>query len=267
MDTRKVQSLELISRLPKNSAHPTPLLFVHGAFAGAWCWDEHFLSFFADHGYVAHALSLRGHGKSWGGDNIDWWSIADYVEDLRSIVAELETAPVLIGHSMGGFVVQKYLEEASVPAAVLMASVPPQGLLGASMQLAMSRPDLMGDLNRLLGGSQVSAYVLEQALFAQGVAPATLQRYYGYMQRESQRAIWDMTMFNLPQVHRLHLPPLLVLGAQFDTLVPEAQVQVTGKTYGLAAEIFPGMGHGLMLEKDWGKVARRILDWLATQGL
>lgn len=267
MDTRNTKSLEVISRRPEKAVHGTPLLFVHGAFAGAWCWDEHFLSFFADQGYAAHALSLRGHGKSWGHDNIDWWSIGDYVEDLASVVAELDRPPVLIGHSMGGFVVQKYLEKAGAPAAVLMASVPPQGLLGASMQLAFSRPDLLGDLNRLLGGSQVSAYVLEQALFAQGVAPATLQRYYGYMQRESQRAIWDMTMFNLPQLNRMQRPPLLVLGAQFDTLVPEAQVIATGQVYGQEAEIFPGMGHGLMLEKDWGKVARRILDWLAIRKL
>ena len=49
MDTRNTKSLELISRRPKKTGHATPLLFVHGAFAGAWCWDEHFLSFFADH--------------------------------------------------------------------------------------------------------------------------------------------------------------------------------------------------------------------------
>ena len=35
-------SLEIISREPRRSAHPTPLLFVHGAFCGAWVWDEHF---------------------------------------------------------------------------------------------------------------------------------------------------------------------------------------------------------------------------------
>jgi non-heme chloroperoxidase len=28
------------------------------------------------------------------------------------------------------------------------------------------------------------------------------------------------------------------------------------------ANIFPGMGHGLMLERDWKKPAQQILDWL-----
>jgi pimeloyl-ACP methyl ester carboxylesterase len=46
------------------SDRPTPLLFVHGAWHGAWCWDEYFLDFFAGRGYRALAVSLRGHGNS-----------------------------------------------------------------------------------------------------------------------------------------------------------------------------------------------------------
>ena len=47
----------------------TPVLFVHGAWHGAWCGDEHFLDFFADKGYRAVALSLRGHGAGRGFGN------------------------------------------------------------------------------------------------------------------------------------------------------------------------------------------------------
>jgi non-heme chloroperoxidase len=266
MDTRaQAQFIEIISRSPAQPRKATPLLFVHGAFAGAWCWDEHFLGFFAEHGYAAHAVSLRGHGGSWGHDNIDWWSIQDYVEDVRRAVAELEVAPVLIGHSMGGFVVQKYLEQAAVPAAVLMCSVPPQGLLGSSLQMAFSRPDLMGDLNHLLGGGQVASHILEQALFAQDVEPERLARYYAHMQKESQRAVWDMSLFNLPLLLHMKRPPLHIIGAEKDALVPEAQVRMTASTYGLAPHIFPDMGHGLMLEQDWEKVARHLLAWLDAQ--
>jgi pimeloyl-ACP methyl ester carboxylesterase len=31
--------------------HPHPLLFVHGAFQGGWCWDVNFLDFFAKRGF------------------------------------------------------------------------------------------------------------------------------------------------------------------------------------------------------------------------
>ena len=129
MIARQVNQLEVLSCEPQTRRHATPLLFVHGAFAGAWVWDEHFLPWFAAQGYSAHAVSLRGHGGSAGHERIDWYSIHDYVEDVAEVVADLAAAPVLIGHSMGGFVVQKYLERHAVPAAVLMCSVPPQGLV------------------------------------------------------------------------------------------------------------------------------------------
>jgi pimeloyl-ACP methyl ester carboxylesterase len=48
--------------------------------------------------------------------------------------------PVLIGHSMGGMVIQKYLELHQIPAAVLMASAPPKGLLASTLRIAGKHP-------------------------------------------------------------------------------------------------------------------------------
>ena len=115
--------LEVIDKGSTTKAHPVPLLFVHGACHAAWCWDEHFLDFFADQGYRALALNLRGHGASATSKPLNKCTIADYVEDLTSVVGKLPTLPVLIGHSMGGFILQKFLESSEMPAAVLMSSV------------------------------------------------------------------------------------------------------------------------------------------------
>jgi pimeloyl-ACP methyl ester carboxylesterase len=52
--------LELIDKGSCSDAHPTPLLFVHGAWHAAWCWDENLPDFFADKGFRAVAVSLRG---------------------------------------------------------------------------------------------------------------------------------------------------------------------------------------------------------------
>lgn len=262
MIARRVGNLEVLSCEPKQRLHATPLLFIHGAFAGAWVWDEHFLPWFAAQGFSAHALSLRGHGNSTGHERIDWYSIQDYVEDLATVVADLGTAPALIGHSMGGFVVQKYLEHHAAPAAVLLCSVPPQGLVVAQFSLLFDKPGLMIEINRLLGGGDVALDVLRDALFAQDVGDETLRRYYRLMQPESQRAIWDMSVFGLPNLKAMHRPPLLVLGAEKDVLIPAFLVQSTARTYGVRDRIFRGLGHGVMLEKDWQHVAETIRDWL-----
>ena len=120
--------LEVIDKGPSRESDKAPLLFVHGAWHGAWCWDEHFLDFFAAKGYRSLALSLRGHGKSPAPKPMQFCSIADFVDDVASVVDNLPTRPVLIGHSMGGFVVQKYLESHDAAGGVLLASIPPSGI-------------------------------------------------------------------------------------------------------------------------------------------
>ena len=94
--------IELLSRIPDQIRHETPILFVHGAWHGAWCWQPHFMPYFADQGYAVYAVSLRGHGNSDGRSSVRWHRIKDYVEDLGNAVARMPRRPVLVGHSMGG---------------------------------------------------------------------------------------------------------------------------------------------------------------------
>ncbi|HME76259.1 MAG TPA: alpha/beta fold hydrolase [Mycobacterium sp.] len=70
-------------------------------------------------------MSLRGHGNSPTPRRKHACSVADYVEDVDSVASGLPTRPAVIGHSVGGFVVQKCLETHPASAGVLVASVPP----------------------------------------------------------------------------------------------------------------------------------------------
>ncbi|HRP96701.1 MAG TPA: alpha/beta fold hydrolase [Rhodocyclaceae bacterium] len=266
MNKSRFGDLEVIARAPAGEpAFATPLLFIHGAYTGAWCWDEHFLPHFAGLGYAAYALSLSGHGTSRRHQPLDRFSISDYVDDVAEVIDRLPAAPVLIGHSMGGMVVQKYLERANVPATVLLCSVPPQGLMGSAFGLMFSKPGLLTDLNRMLGGGQPHPASLREALFHQPIDEADLMRYYHACQPESHRAIWDMTLFNLPHPGLMHRAPMLIIGAEHDHLIPPSQVHMTASMYGTRAEIVPDMGHGVMLERGWRSVADRIADWLSPR--
>ena len=268
MNSARTYPLEILSAQPAQATDLPPLLFVHGAYTAAWCWSEHFLPFFAAAGFPSHAVSLSGHGTSRRREFLDTYSIDNYVADVAEAVDGLPQPPVLIGHSMGGFVVQKYLERHPAPAAVLMCSVPPQGLAASAFGMLFSKPSLLSDLNRLMSGGQVALDSLREALFAQPVSLDDLGRYYRMAQPESHRAIWDMMLFNLPHTTQTlaHLPDgrnnLLVLGAEHDMIIPASLVEMTARSYGVAAHIYPGMGHGLMLERDWQTVAQDIIDWL-----
>lgn len=137
----------MLEVIEKGSRTAQPLLFVHGGWHGAWCW-ENFLDYFADAGYRAVAVSLRGHGASPGPASLRWCAMSDYLADIASVVDTLGGQPVLIGHSLGGFAVQRFLETRKAPAAVLVGSVPPKGFFKLAMRVAPAPADRPAGLRR-----------------------------------------------------------------------------------------------------------------------
>lgn len=259
--------LELIACEAGADPGRAPLLFVHGAYVGAWCWAEHWLGWFAGQGHAAYALSLRGHGRSAGREALDAAGLAEYAEDLAAAVAACPAPPVLVGHSMGALVVQKYLESATCPAAVFLCPVPPTGVLAASMSLAFLRPSLFSEIQTMAAGRRVSPRALHAVMFAGPVEAALLARVCARMQPESQRAVLDMSGWGLPQRWRMKLPDALVIGAERDVLIPAAQVALAARLLGAEYHEMPGLGHALMMEAAWRAPAQVLLDWLRKRDL
>jgi len=265
--------LEIISKYPGKNNRPTPILFVHGAFAGAWCWEEYFLPYFAAHGYEAHALSLRGHGKSEGLENIRVHSFPDYLYDVSQVILSLKTCPILVGHSMGGFIIQKYLESCKIHACVLMGSVPPGGLFFPSMRMLWRYPELcrkiylINMLPKNMWQYVASFEEIRDLFFNKAVTVETVKKYLPLFQHESYRIMWEMTGEYFLADTRKNTTPMLVLGAENDIFIPPVFVHSTAKAYNTQAHIFPGMGHAMMLDKDWQAAADRILGWLNEKGL
>jgi pimeloyl-ACP methyl ester carboxylesterase len=258
--------LETITRTPKSQTHKTPLFFVHGMWHGAWCWDETFLPYFAEHGYQAAALSLRGHAGSEG--KIRGNTIANYVSDVEQVAKTFDTPPVIIGHSMGGFLAQKYLETHAAPAAILLASSPHYGLWPTFLRMASRRP-----LTILKVIGQLRLYPVVEtpeaahwALFSKDTPEEQVLKHHIKLNDESFRMFIDLLGLTLANPRRIKTP-MLILGAENDNAISAGQVRATAQAYGVQAEIFPNMAHDMMIEAGWESVAQRILSWLKEKGI
>jgi alpha-beta hydrolase superfamily lysophospholipase len=260
--------LEIIVREPLSVTRPRPILFVHGMWHAAWCWAEHFLLYFAQRGYASYALSLRGHGSSAGRERLRWTSLGDYVTDVAQVVEQMKELPVLVGHSMGGVVLQKYLESHQLPAAVLLASPSPRGVFRTTLRVSRRHP-----LAVLRTMATLSLYPLisspartREWLFSADLSEEALGAYFARLQDESFRAFLDMMILDLPRPKKL-TTPLLVLGAAKDALLTRDDIETTAQAYGTQAEIISGVAHDMMLDSNWGAVADRIQRWLSESGL
>lgn len=266
VDRRGRPLLEVIKKGATTSEHPVPLLFVHGACSAAGVWDDHFLDYFADHGYHAVAVSLRGHGASSLSQPLRSCSLADYVDDVSTVATSLGTPPVLIGHSMGCWVVLNYLAKNPVPAAVLLAPGTPQGLRRWALQAFRRHPWRVVVTNTF--GNPVDLFrtpaLVREFLFSPHTPEAIVESCAARLEPESVRAA-RQTVNPLPDA-RLVTTPMLVLGAEDDASRIDGDASAVAKVYGAEVEIFPDMGHVMMLEPGWTAVADRIDTWLTSQG-
>lgn len=251
-----------------------PLLFVHGAYVGGWVWAEHFLPYFAGQGYRAHAIDLCRHVHGhWPLRMSPHASITDYVGSIEAVIERLGEPPVLIGHSMGGYLVQRYLAQGEASAAVLMASVPPQGLLPATAWLAFGNPQLFQQIQLLqwFGPQMVFAlYGTEggrRPLFSPHLADKKVREYAGRAQLESPQAILEMWQPLPPKHGRRAAVDALVMGAGLDTLMPAAAVHSTASAFDTEAVFIAELGHAMMLDQRWEEAASTISVWLQERGM
>jgi pimeloyl-ACP methyl ester carboxylesterase len=241
------------------------VLFLHGSWHGAWCWAENFLDYFSANGIAAYAMSFRGHGESEGRDHLRFTRIRDLVADVAAVVDMLPSPPILIGHSMGGFVAQKYLEGRSLPGMVLVASAPPRGLMRSFLRLARRDPLAMLKSSLSLSLLPMIANVdRTRALFFSPSMPADqAARYCARLRDGAFFAYLDCLALDFVQTAKISTPAL-VTGGLLDAVVPPDLVAATARAYGVEPVMFETMAHDMMLEPDWRRLADMILAWVET---
>lgn len=246
---------------------PTPqrpsIVFVHGAMHGAWSWDEHFLPYFAAHGWHAVALDLRGHGDSPISGSVRFASIRAYLADLAEVTGRFANPPVLVGHSLGGFVVQRHLETQPAPAAVLVGSTPPSGAM--RLTLRAMRHDPAGAVKAFATLRLLPMFGRPDAahwFFSPETPRREVTSYADRLTDESFRAVLD-TVMRPVRTKRVSTPMLVLGGSQDRTATPE-DVAITARRYGVGPVNPDGLPHDVMLDRRWEDAASYIENWIRT---
>jgi pimeloyl-ACP methyl ester carboxylesterase len=260
---------ELVTWQP-SPAKPLPaLLFVHGATLDYRWWEEAFILAFVAAGYTCHAMSLPYHESTRGWYVGNFVRMRYYVQSLGALIEHLGEKPVLVGHSMGGYVVQKYLEGHQAPAAILLASIPAHGFWQITIRLFRDYfPEVVWDAIRLKRDPfRPDPEHFRRLCFAPSLPKEQLMTYYKHLHWESFPAMFDMLLFDLPKVNLIRQSgtPMLVLGAEHDTTIGRGEVLATARAYGADYDIVPGVQHSMIHEAGWERVAARMLHWLHEQ--
>jgi pimeloyl-ACP methyl ester carboxylesterase len=261
--TIRIGDLLLDAAVPARLARPA-MLMVHGIMGGSWYFAK-WLDFFAGLGAPAYALNLRGHHGSRPVDNFGRVSVMDYVSDVRDAAygvrdrhpgAEL----VLVGHSMGGLVVQKAAESLAPAALVLLSAVPPRGI--PLLCWPLFRRELKHAAAMLMSREIVADPGDVADLFLNRVDPAEVVSFLSRWTPASGRAGREITFGRVAvDAARITCPVLVVAGADDVAIPPRIQRKVARK-YGATFQLYEGHAHFLIWEPGWDRIAADVATWM-----
>lgn len=238
------------------SAKP-PILFLHGAFAGPETWQKFLAPWFAARGHRVLTPDLPGPGAGEA-------RLRDYINRAREAAHELGGRPVVVGHSLGGFLAQHLAAEQLASGMVLLASPGPFGLGPTMWKLSSRSPDVLAAALIIQAGAAdfLPIDAVRKALFSPDTPDEWIIDVLPEARAESPRALFDAMTWDLPAWPLARLTPTLALHGALDAFVPVSDFWSFRFAYGAEMESFSGMGHGLPLDPNWRSLAWRINAWL-----
>lgn len=253
----KLEVLEKRARAPKKGT----MLFLHGASHAAWCW-EHFMEWFSDHGYDCFALSFRGHGGSEGREHLDEFGFAEFSDDVKQTIDTLPEKPIVVAHSMGGMVLQRYLGEHAdtVEQAVLLCAMPPDGTTTADqLKMLMRHFGPTMTMMKINSGKKLPANKAKNAIVFSGRLTADqVKPYVDLIQEGSKKVMKDQAK---PATDNFNVGiPVHVIGSRGDWMFPDQSANAA--KYGTTPIMLDNLCHDAMLDPEWEKAARAILSGL-----
>lgn len=221
---------------------------------------------FAATGYDCHAMALRGHPPSDPVQALGRVRLLDYVDDIHQVLERLHE-PVLIGHSMGGALVQAVAATFDVAALILATPAPVAGVRfhrppwhpWFPVQAARALPAVLGRGVLRPHLPSMRRMVLNRLPREQH------QEVFSHCSAESSTAILGLLQGSLNrEFGSLQGRPFkrLVVAATADRICVFPMQREIACHQGAELLVLIDRAHMFMIEPGWEHCADRLLAWL-----
>jgi pimeloyl-ACP methyl ester carboxylesterase len=247
------------------------IIFIHGMFQNPKSWEQ-WIKYFEVRGYKCLAPAWPLHAGDPeelridvpdGLGNLRLETVIDFFTD---IVSSLPSRPILIGHSVGGLIVQNLLNKGLGELGVVISSVAPNGMLVLDWgmfknAIAISNP-LMGD----------EPYYMDSEgfhkSFCNTMTEEEANKAFEEFAVHDSRNIFRDCMKEAGKVNlNLSHAPLLFVAAEKDQICPAELNKKNCEGYtdhGSVTEFkeFPNRGHFICGQPGWEEVAAYVSEWV-----
>lgn len=260
-----------------DSTTPDTIVLIHGFWVTPRSW-EHWIERYEQAGYRVIAPAYPGFEVEVEALNADTspieaLTVPAVVEHLETVVGELESPPILIGHSAGGTFVQLLLDHGFGAAGVAINSAPTEGVrVTPPSQIKSLFPALKNPANRhrAVGFTPKQWHYVFTNTFSEDESQALYERYHV---PASGAILWGIVLANLEPGHQAtwvdykndSRAPLLFISGGEDHLMPPSVQRSNAKHYksNTITEVkeYEGRAHLLPAQEGWEEVADYALEW------
>ena len=263
---------------------PDTIVLIHGLWMTPRSWEK-WVARYESRGYRVLApaypgLEVEVEALRADPSPIEALTVPETVEHYEGIVRELESPPIIMGHSFGGALTQILLDHGLGAAGVAIDSVPAEGVKVVPLsQIKATFPVLKNPANR----HRAVPFTPEQFHYAFTNTlgeEESAKVYERYHVPAPGRWVWGGVLANFEPGHQEtwvnfendDRAPLLFIAGGEDHIMPASVNRSNAKHYEKSSAVteykeFPGRSHYTVGQEGWEEVADYALDWATENAI
>ncbi|MDY0132220.1 MAG: alpha/beta hydrolase [Desulforegulaceae bacterium] len=247
------------------------IVFIHGMW-GRGLLLENVKEFFEKKGYNCISFDLPGHNPNSDKDlKVEDYGFNDFVDYSAEIIKNLDSKPIVMGHSMGGLIAHKLAEKGLAKKAVLITPATQRGVFNLSLSAIKGfLPVVLIPLfwkKPLEPRRKIFDHIFNE------IPEKERDVFFPYLVPESGKAffeisIWaaDLNKSTKIDNSKINCPVFQIAGKK-DTIISSKVLKKQAKLISkyvsdFKFKIYENHGHGIIWEIGWEDVCQDIYDWI-----
>lgn len=257
----------------------TTIVFITGAFVTHHIWDG-WINYFTGKGFncIAPAWPYKDgtaeelRNRRPNDTDLAGLRLQELLDHYSAIIQRLPEKPIVIGHSLGGLLVQLLVNKDLVTAGIAIHSVPPKGVTSFKWSFIKSIWKPLGYFTSAKKTHLMSLAEWKYA-FTNGMSEQEQKESYEKnVIPESKRVLRDVLTKAAKVDFKKPRPPMLFISGSTDNIIPESLNYDNYLKYDRSHSVtgykeFAGKNHFVPGLPSWHDEAGYIIEWLQIAGV
>lgn len=223
----------------KNKENRKTIVLIHGAYHGAWCWEENFVPYFLERKINVVSIDFSDKSKK--------TKVEEYIQYLNKVIDKLEGELYIASHSLGAAILERYIVKYSPKLTGVIFLTP-------GPFVKQLRRTFVINIHNIFRNKK-------QFYFSNRLKDKLSKQYIGKFKRESIQIEFLIVRKNIPGNYQWKYKTL-ILSSLNDQCMPISVGIDAGKRVGAKVIIYENICHDMMLDPEWRCVAEDIYHFM-----